>query len=233
MAEKFIAKSKQQSPETPAANGQAAPAAPQPPAKPKREPRPLVGEFWRFAVLFSFGMNLILLLVVAGLLGLVFQITGQVAEPLVGGLHDSFIQMQQATIKADIPVNETIQVNDTIPVVFDLPLTQNTIVTLTAPLSINGATVNIKSGGLTLNANADIVLPAGTGLPVQLSLVVPVSQTIPVSLKVPVKIMVPANIPLAQTELNAPFTKLAGLVAPYDALLKTLPTSWSEALTGR
>ena len=225
MAEKFLAKSKANN--SPAPNGQTQ----QP--KPKPEPRPLVGEFWRFAVLFSFVMNVILLVVVAGLVGLVFQITSQVAEPLVGGLHDSFIEMQEATILASIPVDESIQVNDTIPVVFDLPLTQNTIVTLTAPLAINGATVNIISGGLTLNADADIVLPAGTGLPVQLNLVVPVSQTVPVSLKVPVKITVPVNIPLAQTELNAPFTKLATLVAPYNALLKTLPTSWSEALLGR
>lgn len=223
MAEKFLAKAKAKEA---GADGQTQP-------KPKPEPRPLVGEFWRFAVLFSFGMNIVLLLVVAGLLGLVFQITGQVAEPLVGGLHDSFIEMQQASIVTNIPVNETITVNDTIPVVFDLPLNQSTIVTTTAPLNISGATVNIQSGGLTLNASADILLPAGTALPVQLSLVVPVSQTVPVSLKVPVKIQVPVNIPLSQTELNAPFTKLADLVAPYNALLKTLPTSWSEALTGR
>lgn len=222
MAEKFLAKSKAQ--EAARQNGQ---------PKTKPEPKPLAGEFWRFAVLFSFVMNILLLVVVAGLVGLVFQITGGVAGPIVGGLHDSFLQMQRASIITSIPVNETITVNDTIPVVFDLPLNQNTTVVTTEPLTISGATVNIQSGGLTLNANANIVLPAGTSLPVQLNLVVPVSQTVPVSLKVPVQITVPVNIPLAQTELNAPFTQLAGIVAPYDALLKTLPASWSEAFLGK
>lgn len=201
-------------------------------AKARRTPQPLAGDFWRFAVLFSFVMNVILLLVVAGLVGLLFTITDQVARPIVGGLHDSFRQMQQASIVTMIDVNDTIIVNDTIPVVFDLPLNQSTIVTTTAPLVINGATVNIQSGGLTLNAAADIVLPAGTGLPVQLSLVVPVSQTVPVVLRVPVALKVPVNIPLAQTQLNPPFTQLAGIVAPYDVLLSQLPGSWGEAFFG-
>lgn len=220
--EKFLAKSKAQA--AARQNGQ---------PQPRPEPQPLAGDFWRFAVLFSFVVNVILLLVVAGLIGLVFQIKASVAQPIVGGLHDSFQQMQQASIVSTIAVSDTIMVNDTIPVVFDLPLTQNTIVTTTAPLVINGATVNIQSGGLSLNAAADIILPAGTGLPVQLSLSVPVSQTVPVVLTVPVQIQVPVNIPLAQTQLNAPFTQLAGIVGPYDALLTSLPSSWTEAFLGR
>lgn len=221
MAEKFLAKSKAQ--DTARQNGQA----------PAAEPQPLAGRFWRFAVIFSFVVNLILLVVVVALVAMLFQITNGLASPIVGGLHDSFLEMQSASIVTTIPVNETIVVNDTIPVVFDLPLNQNTTVVTTEPLTINGATVNIQSGGLTLNANADIVLPAGTSLPVQLNLVVPVSQTVPVSLKVPVQITVPVNIPLAQTELNAPFSQLASIVAPYDTMLKSLPTSWSEALLGK
>ncbi|MBL8055792.1 MAG: hypothetical protein JNK29_03795 [Anaerolineales bacterium] len=221
MAEKFLAKSKAQ--DAARQNGQA----------PAAEPQPLAGRFWRFAVIFSFVVNLILLVVVVALVAMLFQITNGLASPIVGGLHDSFLEMQSASIVTTIPVNETIVVNDTIPVVFDLPLNQNTTVVTTEPLTINGATVNIQSGGLTLNANADIVLPAGTSLPVQLNLVVPVSQTVPVSLKVPVQITVPVNIPLAQTELNAPFSQLASIVAPYDTMLKSLPTSWSEALLGK
>lgn len=221
MAEKFLAKSKAQ--DVARQNGQS----------PAAEPQPLAGRFWRFAVIFSFAVNVILLVVVVALVAMLFQITNGIATPIVGGLHDSFLEMQSASIVTTIPVNETIVVNDTIPVVFDLPLNQNTTVVTTEPLTINGATVNIQSGGLTLNANADIVLPAGTSLPVQLNLVVPVSQTVPVSLKVPVQITVPVNIPLAQTELNAPFSQLASIVAPYDTMLKGLPTSWSEALLGK
>ena len=56
----------------------------------------------------------------------------------------------------------------------------------------------------------------------------PVSQTIPVALKVPVVLNVPVDIPLDQTELHPPFTRLAGLVGPYDQMLDKLPSSWKE-----
>jgi hypothetical protein len=220
--DKFLEKSRAQANGRPPAEADADPA-----------PRPLAGGFWRFAVIFSLAMNVVLLLVVLALGGLIFQIKTQIATPIVGGLHQSFEEMQQASIKTEITVNDTIQVNDTMPVVFDLPLNQATTVTTLEPVLIRGATVNLVAGGLTVsNASADIVLPAGTALPVQLNLMVPVNQTIPVSLKVPVALKVPVDIPLARTELNAPFTRLTGIVEPYDATLDSLPNSWVEAFFG-
>jgi hypothetical protein len=173
--------------------------------------------FWKFATIFSFVVNLILVVVLLVLLGLLFQIKNAIAQPLVGGLHDSFVEMDNASIVT------TIQVSDQLPVQFDLPLHQATSVTTTQPVLITGASVNIQGGILTLNnAPTTILLPAGTVLPVELNLTVPVSQTIPVNLSVPV------TIPLNQTQLHTPFNRLRALFFPYaDALDKT-PSSWGE-----
>jgi hypothetical protein len=207
MAEKFMAKSK--------AQAQTQPQAP---------PQPIAGTFWKFAIIFSFVLNVILVLVLLGLGALIFEIKNQIAQPLIGGLHSNFVAMDQASIVTTIPVQDTITVNDKIPVVFDLPLNQQTSVVLLQDTAIPRTVVTLNGVPL----RTDIVLPAGTSLPVQLNMTVPVSQTIPVVLKVPVNLNVAVRIPLNQTELHKPFTSLAGLVEPYNAALNELPSSWTE-----
>lgn len=203
-------------------------------AKPPRQLK-IPQAVWNSMIVFSFAVNLILVIVVLVLGILLFSIKNAIAQPLIGGLHSSFVQMDNAHIVTTIAVNDTIQVNDTIPVVFDLPLNQATVVTLTADTLIDDATiVTLNAGGLQLyNAIGDIVLPAGTALPVQLALVVPVSQTVPVVLNVPVNLTVPVDIALDQTDLHLPFTNLANLVGPYNALLKQAPDSWAELFGGK
>jgi hypothetical protein len=116
-----------------------------------------------------------------------------------------------------------VPVSDTIPVQFNLPVTTNTTVILTADTRIKGARVNLRTGGLTISdAPANIVLPAGTELPIALSMNVPVDTTIPVQLTVAV------DIPLSQTELHEPFVGLQEVVSPYDQLFHSLPASWQE-----
>jgi hypothetical protein len=62
---------------------------------------------------------------------------------------------------------------------------------------------------------ANIVLPAGTVLPVTIqNLVVPVDQKVLAVLDVPV------NIPLNQTELHEPFVGLQKVVEPYFCMLQ-------------
>ncbi len=210
--------------------------APQPGARPALAgPLKLPQAVWNSMIVFSFVVNVILVIVLLALGLLLFDIKSSIAQPLIGGLHSNFVLMDNAHIMTTIAVNDTIQVNDTMPVVFDLPLNQATVVTLTAPTTILGATIlSLNAGGLALyNAVGDIVLPAGTPLPVQLSLIVPVSQTIPVHLNVPVNLTVPVDIPLNQTELHPPFTNLASLVGPYAELLKGLPDSWPDVFLGR
>ncbi|HRF93941.1 MAG TPA: hypothetical protein PLZ51_02040, partial [Aggregatilineales bacterium] len=69
---------------------------------------------WRFMVIFSFIVNiiLVLVLVVAGLF--IFHIKAQVAQPLVAGLHSSFVGLDNATIDWTIPVRDTIILNTVI-----------------------------------------------------------------------------------------------------------------------
>ena len=185
--------------------------------------------FWKAATLFSFVVNLVLVIVLLTVVGLVFEIKNSIAQPLVGGLYGSFVQMDNARIATTITVSDSIQVNDDLPVVFDLPLNQDTVVTTTAPVLITGATVNIQGGVLTLsNAPTTILLPAGTALPVTLNLVVPVNQVVPVVLDVPVILQVPVDIPLNRTELHTPFFRLRTLFQPYSDALDKLPPTWNE-----
>jgi hypothetical protein len=166
---------------------------------------------------------IIVLLLVAGL---VFEIKQAIAKPLVGGLHTSFVDMDQAHITTSILVSDTLLVKDTMPVVFTLPLKQNTTVTLVNDTPVQNATIYLNNQAVPLN----LVLKQGTQLGISLDLNVPVSQTIPVQLNVPVVLKVPVDIPLDQTQLHAPFTRLAGLVGPYDQLLDKSPSSWKGLL---
>ncbi len=218
---------------SPAPSAEAQPAA-QAESKPPRKLK-LPQAIWNSMIVFSFVVNLISVVVVLLLGMLLFGIKNSIAQPLIGGLHSSFVQMDNAHIVTNIVVNDTIQVNDTLPVVFDLPLHQATVVTLTADTLIDDATIiSLNAGGLALyNAVGDIVLPAGTTLPVQLSLIVPVSQTVPVMLNVPINLNVPVDIALDQTDLHPPFTNLANLVGPYNVLLEQAPNSWQELFGGK
>jgi hypothetical protein len=192
--------------------------------------------FWKAATLFSFAINLGLVIALIALGLMVFQIKQGSAQPLMTGLHTSFVQMDAAHIVTSVQVVDTIhvidtiQVNDTRPVVFDLPLSTHTTVTLTRDIPIPNTTVCLN--GLPVPTN--FVLPAGTPLDINLDRVVPVSKTVPVMLDVPVSLNVPVNlnvpidIPLNQTELHAPFTGLANLAGPYDSLLSAAPSSWSD-----
>jgi hypothetical protein len=118
--------------------------------------------------------------------------------------------MDAASIKTKIHVEKDI------PVQFSLNVSGPTDVVLSRDVVINGALVTVNTGGLNINrASANIVLPAGTVLPVNIqNLVVPVDKTVPAVLDVDV------NIPLNQTELHEPFVGLQKVVEPFYCLLQ-------------
>lgn len=174
--------------------------------------------FWSVGAFLSILLNIILLVAVIVLARQLFTIKNMVTNDVVGGLYYNFLLMDQATIQT------TVQVEDTIPVQFDLPLKQDTVVILSEDTLIQGATVSLNTGGLNIvKAPTDIVLPKGTKLPIQLDLSVPVDTEIPISITVPVE------IPLAETELHEPFTGLQDVVSPYYWMLTEQPNSWTEA----
>ena len=222
-------------------NGALVVTTPPPPTEPpsflgRLRPRNMGDAVWKSATVFSLIVNLVLILVLLVLGTQVFQLKNAIVQPLVGGLYDNFVLMDQSHIVTTIQVNDTImvndtiQVNDTIPVVFDVPLQTNTVVVLTEDTRVPQTTVFLNGIGVP----TDIILPAGTPLQINLSLIVPVSQTVPVvldvpiNLEVPISLQVPVDIALDQTDLHRPFTNLANLVGPYDTLLDGLPESWSE-----
>lgn len=174
--------------------------------------------FWSVGAFLSVMLNIILLITVLILMSQVFKIKSLITDDVVGGLYYNFLLMDQANIET------TVQVKDTIPVQFDMPLKQKTRVVLTKDTVIENASVSMSTGGLNIvQAPTDIVLPAGTVLPVELNLVVPVDTEIPVTLTVPV------DIPLNQTDLHEPFVGLQEVVSPFYWMLIRLPNSWAEA----
>jgi len=189
--------------------------------------------FWNVASLVSLTVNAILIAVIILLARDLFAIKQLVSNQLIGGLYQNFVAMDNSHIITNIQVHDTIHVNDKIPVVFDLPLKQETQVKLTKDTAIKNATIFLNGQAVPL----DIVLRKGTPLNIGLDLTVPVSQTVPVVLNVPVNLNVPVDIALNQTDLHQPFVGLQDVVAPYHNLLSSLPDGWGEtpmcgALTG-
>ena len=173
--------------------------------------------FKNIAIIFSFFFNLILLLVLLLAMPLLLPGLNAIARPLVAGLSDSFVQMGEASIQ------RTISVDDQIPVVFTLPLDQQTQVVLIDPVPMSvPATFVLPAGGGTINGTVSLQLPPGTSLPISLDMQIPVSTTVPVKLDVGV------DIPLQETELAQPFNMLRTLFQPLDRFLGGLPSSNEE-----
>ncbi len=173
--------------------------------------------FKTVAIWISFITNMTLLIVLILLLMQLFQIKNGIVEPLVDGLHRNFVGLDEAVII------RTIDVQDDIPVIFNLPVSQQTNVVLTqdVPLAAN-ATFTLPGGGGLINGRVDIVLPKDLVLPVQLDMTVPVNTQIPVDLAVEVE------IPLNETQLHDPFVNLRALFEPYVRLLDNLPGAWNQ-----
>ncbi|MCA9965587.1 MAG: hypothetical protein KC423_15135 [Anaerolineales bacterium] len=176
--------------------------------------------FKTFAILFSFTMNLILLIVLLLLAPHILPLVDNSVKPLVGGLNNSFVQMSSATI------SRTIVVDDTMPIAFTLPLETTTDVTVVRAVPLEGvpAQFRLPDGGGVINGQVFLELPKDLTLPVHLALDVPVDQEIPVHLAVGVQ------IPLNETELGEPFMTLQGLFEPLDKLLQRLPGSNAELI---
>jgi len=198
-----------------------------------------LGKFiWRFMVIFSFIVNLVLIVVLIVLGVLIFEIKNNVADPLVQGLHRTAVGLDNATIDWTIPVRDELGIDLLVPINAQTitstvtefngepvpPIAGETLVTLTraVPIVINGAF--IQSNDLTLrNAQVNITLPAGTVLPVSLDLELGLETDIPVELDVR------AVIPINQTQLTDPIQTLQLLFEPLAIGLHNLPSDFNQA----
>jgi hypothetical protein len=176
--------------------------------------------FWTVTGTLSLVVDAILIAVVIILLFYVGRLNIQMNElkslssvPLqtVSGLYNNFEKMNAAHIITSIPFDTEI------PVQFDIQINQQTEVVLSQDTPINGARVTLTTGGLEISsAPANIVLPAGTRLPILLTLTVPVNKSVPVHL------LVPVDIDLATSELGVPFTGLMDVLEPLYCMLDPL-----------
>jgi hypothetical protein len=192
----------------PVAEPSTTPAAPAKPRKSRKQ------KFWDAAktltLLVSMIINLILIIAVLILANQVGAIK-MTLNSVLGQLDSAFEGLGAASIK------DTIVINQQVPVRFDLPLSQDTVVTTQGPVPINTqATFSLGQFG-SINGTVSLQLPPGTQLPVHLELVVPVSNTIPVVFDQPI------DIPLAEKGLGPVVAKLRAALAPIIDLVDRLP----------
>jgi hypothetical protein len=150
-----------------------------------------------------------ILLSILPFMGVLQSTAGGIGAGLIGGLHTNFEKLDRATIKTVIPVDAQV------PLDIIVPVETTTQITLAERVDIPNAQVQITTGGVAINSNARVTLPAGTPLVVNLDFDLPVKATIPVHLDVPV------NIPMAQTELHVPFVGLQEVIRPLYCLVES------------
>jgi len=191
-------------------------------AREKREPGPLLARFgpifWTISGAIALLIALIMLVAVIVIASNAMKVTAQINDHLVGNLYDSFVAMDEASIKTTIPIQTEV------PAKFDVLLDTMTTVNLSEDVYITSATVSLTTGGLSItNAPTNIILPEGTELPIHLILTVPVDEMIPVEM------LVEVDIPLAETELHDPFVKLQRTIQPYYMWLWSVTTPGVKA----
>ncbi len=178
---------------------------------------PLWNAFKNIAIVFSFIVNFILVLVLLLTPKPLFMAKTQVAEPLLLDLDSAFAALGETNIVS------TVYITDTMPVVFDLPLAQNTNVVLVSAVPLQApATFVLPGGGGAIHGTVQLALPQGMALPVALNLMVPVSTTVPVIMQVPVE------IPLAKAGMAPAIEQLRAVFSPVTGMLQGLPNSTEE-----
>ncbi|MCC6567834.1 MAG: hypothetical protein IT315_01205 [Anaerolineales bacterium] len=182
------------------------------------QPARLLRAFWTFTGILSLIVNIVLiaiLLVALRMLGALQLTANDQFSGVLGGLYLNFVKMDEATISTNIPVNAAI------PLDIVVPVKTTTRIVLADTTTINNAHVIINTGGVDIDADAVVTLPAGTPLNVILDFPLPV-KTDPNNnqIQVPISLNVPVNIPLKDTQLHDPFVGLQEVVKPYYCLVE-------------
>jgi len=173
--------------------------------------------FWTVAGIFSLVVNIILIAVLVSFGHYFFELKAIVSEGLVGGMSDSLALMDKAHIVMTVPVETTVQLQDDLPVVFDLSINENTQVTLAEDTRIPSAYIYLNNTAVL----TDLDLPAGTPLNFTLNTTIPVSQSIPVDVTVPVSLLVPLDVAIGQTDLHQSIVGMQSAIEPYKGLMSS------------
>ena len=174
--------------------------------------------FGRGLIVISILLNLIFLWLVISLGNSLFAMKETVTEALLEGVTSSMVLSENAQIKTVVNINEQV------PLAFDLVLKRDTLAVLFKPTRIDNASLSIRSANLSVDAPASITLPVGAELPITIDLTVPVNVSVPIDLAVPV------SISLAESDLGEVLQALQSLVAPYEKLQSEIPACWQSLL---
>ncbi len=163
-------------------------------------------------IIISLVVNLVLivaLLVIASQIGNIKATLNGV----VGQLDTAFTSLGAAVVQ------DTIHIDQRVPVRFDLAVDQlgTAVVTDPVPLVIP-ATFSLGAFGQ-INGTVSLALPRDLRLPVRINMVVPVNNEIPVVFDQPVA------IPLGQRGLGPVINQLRGVTQPLLQVIQTLPDS--------
>ena len=170
--------------------------------------------FWTVASICSLIVNIILIAALISFGRHFFELKAIISNGLVDGLSSNLALMDKAHIVTTVPVETKVQLKDSLPVVFSLPLNQDTQVTLVQDTNVSGTTlINLAPVPL------DFTLPAGTPLQINLDMTIPVSQSIPVDITVPVSLLVPLDLAIDQTDLHQSIAGLQSSIEPYKSLM--------------
>lgn len=174
----------------------------------------LLPAFWTFASVISIAVNIVLLVVLITVLrGLGSVNATGLGSGLLGGLYTNFERMDQARIRTNILVQ------DSIPLNMNIPVQTTTGITLAQDVVIQNARVKISTATFNIDSLATVTLPAGTFLNVVLDFSVPVQTQVPITLNVPV------DIPVQETELHQAITGLQTTIKPLYCIMA--PTALS------
>jgi hypothetical protein len=116
--------------------------------------------------------------------------------------YTSLEQLDQAHIRATIPVQTNIALDTTVPV------KSSTNITLAQDVYMEGAHVTINTALFNIDAPANITLPAGTSLDVTLDMALPLQTSLPIAMDVPVDIVV------SDTELHGAIQGMKDALKP-------------------
>lgn len=187
--------------------------------------------FKNIAIIFSFVVNLILVLALVLSIGPLLYLKTSLLEKLLYDLDAAFQGLGQTTIRATVPVSQTIPIQFDLPLDqpldldFSLPVQETTVVYLTRDTAIPDTVVYLNN----VPVRTTVVLPAGTPLPVRLDFQVPVRKTIPVRMTVPVsqtipiRMDIPVAIPLGPSGLDPAVQRLRDVFVPARSLIEKLP----------
>lgn len=171
--------------------------------------------FWTVACIFSLMVNIILISVLISFGHHFFELKALISNGLVTEASNSLEMMDKAHIVTTVPVETTVRLQDNLPVVFDLPINQNTQLSLVQDVRISGAYIYLNNTAVM----TDLTLPAKTPLQANLNISIPVSTTVPVNLTVPVSLKIPVDIAIDQTDLHQSIVGLQGAIAPYKTVM--------------